>query len=75
MEPLILPLTLLVSTVALILSSYHRHYDWRVKIRAVYEDAGDGAIIGYSSRGARLGQGGTRRAKTGRNAPVMQRTL
>ena len=42
---MILPLTLLVSTVALILSSYHRRDDWRVKISAVYEDTGDGAIM------------------------------
>lgn len=45
MEILILTLALLVSTAALILSLYNRLDDWRVKLRAVYEDTGDGGIM------------------------------
>lgn len=45
MEILILTLALLVSTVALVMSLYNRIDDWRVKLRAVYEDMGDGSIM------------------------------
>ena len=45
MEILVLTLALLVSTAALILSLYNRLDDWRVKLRAVYEDTGNGAIM------------------------------
>ncbi len=45
MEILILTLALLVSTVALAMSLYNRIDDWRVKLRAVYEDTGNGSIM------------------------------
>lgn len=45
MEILILTLPLLAPMAALILRWYNRRDDWRVKLRAVYEDTGDGEIM------------------------------